>query len=492
MYNLIRGLRSSPFGVYRTLLEPAPIIPPATSLELPAEFCAVRFYTGGGTPARQKDVSEAIVRMVESLGELMPVVSMDPQLRLDEHQDFDLPGVQQIPELEPSVNLRELTGAIAKASVFVGSYGGFSYIAPHVGVPALVWLAQRPESGGVGLTHLAMIRRLLSWPEFGDYLVLTPRLADRADALAAVANALHGRSTPPAPKLSQAPDARMRREPKPRGIRRTSYLYFSLEREPDRPVRVFHYIPYTDMSAVWRLIESNNRDAEISAVKADPQRSRVEFERALRERLLSFGVRRTLLRCICSPFGTRFLAVVDQPTNPFMLVRDPVERVHAMGYEEGITLYRSLEDARPRAHGLREAVRVLGPSGKQRVDEVVQQLNSQSRSLLDATYDAGDLSLTPEEPDADLWRERLFAAADRFMVGTQSRLAESVELFAREFGWEVPVDPSSAGEQNGAAGESTAEEQELVRRYNWLDQELFTRCEERLLSALGASASVRG
>jgi hypothetical protein len=193
MYGLLRRLRRSPRHVYRTLLEPAPIRPPTTTLDLPETFCAVRFYTGGGTPRKRKrrpGVKKTVIEIVKRLGEAMPVVSLDPQVHLDEHVDFNLPGARRIPPLDPAVNLRELTGAIGRASIFVGSYGGFSYIAPYVGVPAIVWLAQHPESPGVGQIHLAMIRRLFASPEFGDYVVLTPNLTSRAHVLEAVASVL--------------------------------------------------------------------------------------------------------------------------------------------------------------------------------------------------------------------------------------------------------------------------------------------------------------
>ncbi len=186
LYKMTRRMRS-PSAMYGVSLEPKPIVAPETSLDLPERFAAVRFYGGQATP-RDDDVRETVARIVERLAEIMPVVSMDPGVRLDRHKDFDLSDVLRLPSLDPAVNLRELTGAIARASVFVGSYGGFSYIAPHLGVSTTAWLARPLEDRQ--LTHLAMVRRLFASPDFGDYVVVTPKLAEQSDVTAAVSEAL--------------------------------------------------------------------------------------------------------------------------------------------------------------------------------------------------------------------------------------------------------------------------------------------------------------
>lgn len=186
MYKLLRSLRKKG-AVYGpgTIFEPRRIEAPQTQLPLPERFVAVRFYRGGGTPARP-EIEAVVHRIIDRLREVAQVLSLDPGIRLDHHEDFVLDGVHRLPKLAPSENLGVLTAVTARAQLYVGSYGGLSYIAPYVGVPAIAWLAQPANSHGVGETHLAMIRRLFASPEFGDYVVLTPELHARADLLAAV------------------------------------------------------------------------------------------------------------------------------------------------------------------------------------------------------------------------------------------------------------------------------------------------------------------
>ncbi len=177
------------FDVYGTTLEPAPITPPETTLDLPERFAAVRFYAGGGTPDAVNVVA-AVREIVKRLADKMPVVSMDAGLRLDHHEDFDLPGVIRLAPCAPAENLGRATAVIARASLFVGSYGGFSYIAPHVGVPTIAWLAQPGQAEGVGYGHLGQVRRLFASPAFGEYVVVTEDTpTELLDVLGAVSGA---------------------------------------------------------------------------------------------------------------------------------------------------------------------------------------------------------------------------------------------------------------------------------------------------------------
>jgi hypothetical protein len=191
LYRLVRQT-DLPQDVYKTVLEPAPISPPETSIELPERFAAVRFYDGAGTPRKVDGLVKTISRVCQSLGEHMPVISMNPGIELDtRHREIEVPGATRLPTLAPETNLRELTAVMARATIFVGSYGGFSYIAPHLGVPTFTVFAQRPEDApGDAPTHLAMARRLFASPRFGDYLVITPAFAEQAELLQVVLGAL--------------------------------------------------------------------------------------------------------------------------------------------------------------------------------------------------------------------------------------------------------------------------------------------------------------
>ena len=111
--------------------------PGASGYELPAgAYTAVKFYFNDSFPAT--DANRAFVRRtLHELAARGPVVSLATGLRIDDHDGdaHGLPGVQPLPpELQPRDNLGLQSALVAGASAFVGTYGGFSYLAPFLGV----------------------------------------------------------------------------------------------------------------------------------------------------------------------------------------------------------------------------------------------------------------------------------------------------------------------------------------------------------------------
>jgi hypothetical protein len=107
---------------------------------LPAEYAAVKFYTGPAlpdTPANRATVYEAVRRLAAR----MPVVMLDTAWSIDEHRDYDcdgIPGVTTIrPSLDPRTNLGVQTSVIAGARQFLGTCGGLAWLAPLLGVDTL-------------------------------------------------------------------------------------------------------------------------------------------------------------------------------------------------------------------------------------------------------------------------------------------------------------------------------------------------------------------
>jgi hypothetical protein len=91
-----------------------------------------------------------------------PVVSLATGLRLDDHEGDDLRalGVQTLPpHLHPRDNLALQTAAVAGASSFVGTYGGFAYLAPFAGVNATAFYS---NAAGYSPRHLTMARSALA------------------------------------------------------------------------------------------------------------------------------------------------------------------------------------------------------------------------------------------------------------------------------------------------------------------------------------------
>jgi len=132
-------------------------------------YTAVKFYFNDCFPA--SDENRAFVRRtLQALAERGPVVSLATGLRLDDHDGEDLQalGVQTLPRhLEPRDNLAAQTAAVAGACAFVGTYGGFSYLAPFLGVRATAYYA---DASGFSRRHLTMAQSALGSLGAGDLL----------------------------------------------------------------------------------------------------------------------------------------------------------------------------------------------------------------------------------------------------------------------------------------------------------------------------------
>ena len=124
-------------------------------------YTAVKFYFNDCFPAT--GANRAFVRRtLQALADRGPVVSLATGLRLDDHDGDDLQalGVQSLPRhLEPRDNLAVQTAAVAGACAFVGTYGGFSYLAPFLGVPAQAYYS---NVHGFSERHLVMARSALA------------------------------------------------------------------------------------------------------------------------------------------------------------------------------------------------------------------------------------------------------------------------------------------------------------------------------------------
>jgi hypothetical protein len=137
-------------------LRPAPVDRPAG---LPADYVAVRFYFSDCFPAT--DENRAFARAtVSALAERSPVVVLNPGVTVDEHSDWrpDLPErvITIADGLAPERNLAVQSAVISGARAFVGTYGGYSYLAPLYGVPAVAFFS-RPS---FKLHHLNVAQRV--------------------------------------------------------------------------------------------------------------------------------------------------------------------------------------------------------------------------------------------------------------------------------------------------------------------------------------------
>ncbi len=117
-----------------------PAARPAVFGRLPSSYVAARFYFSDCFPQTPEN-RELIVGTLRRLTEQNDVVLLNPGFRVDDHDDFSgssLPGVLRIDDImKPEDNLAVQTAVIQGASAFVGTYGGFAYLAPLCRVDAV-------------------------------------------------------------------------------------------------------------------------------------------------------------------------------------------------------------------------------------------------------------------------------------------------------------------------------------------------------------------
>jgi hypothetical protein len=112
----------------------------ASDPALPADYVAVKFYTGPALPDTP-GTRRALNRLVRRLAMRTPVVMLDTAWSADEHRDYVFDGMKDVitlrPSLDPRGNLGVQTRVIAGARAFVGTCGGLAWLAPLLGVDTL-------------------------------------------------------------------------------------------------------------------------------------------------------------------------------------------------------------------------------------------------------------------------------------------------------------------------------------------------------------------
>jgi hypothetical protein len=103
-----------------------------------AAYIAVKFYFNECFPATAANRA-FVVDTLSRLSREGPVISLSTGLQLDDHRacDAELARVERLSgTVEPRNNLDAQTAIVAHARAFIGTYGGFSYLAPFYGVPS--------------------------------------------------------------------------------------------------------------------------------------------------------------------------------------------------------------------------------------------------------------------------------------------------------------------------------------------------------------------
>ncbi len=133
---LWRNRKGDLFGAWLKTTAPKPLAGPNLPLSLPDRFVAVKFYASQANPdlPGRRHFVQSIVR---TIADAMDVVLLHTGTAYDEHGEFPLeahPRVHRI-RYSPASNLDVQTAVIARSMAFVGTYGGFAYLAPFLGIP---------------------------------------------------------------------------------------------------------------------------------------------------------------------------------------------------------------------------------------------------------------------------------------------------------------------------------------------------------------------
>jgi len=138
-------------------------------LDLPERYVAAKFYFNDCFPATA--VNRAFVREeLARLAERGPVVSLSTGVAIDDHGACPVTtyGVVDVAGVAaPSQNLLVQSAIVAHADAFVGTYGGFAYLAPFYGVRSVAYYS---DADGFARSHLQMAASAFTAIGAGDLL----------------------------------------------------------------------------------------------------------------------------------------------------------------------------------------------------------------------------------------------------------------------------------------------------------------------------------
>jgi hypothetical protein len=119
---------------------------PALAVRLPQDYIAVRFYFSACFPETIENRA-FVESAVKALSASADVVLLNSGIQVDDHRDHALGPLARVHTVDdlmaPESNLELQTAVIAGARAFVGTYGGYSYLAPLCGVPSLAFFSVR-------------------------------------------------------------------------------------------------------------------------------------------------------------------------------------------------------------------------------------------------------------------------------------------------------------------------------------------------------------
>ncbi len=146
-------------------------VSPCWMPDLPERFVAVKFYQSAAFPDTEEN-RRFIRQLVERLSRRYAVVYLRTGLTMDDHLEFALPdlpdetAVTVTDPMYPAENLAIQTEIVRRAEFTVGTYGGFSYLAPFVNRPAIAFYSDADKYMPI---HEDVARRALRVLRYGVF-----------------------------------------------------------------------------------------------------------------------------------------------------------------------------------------------------------------------------------------------------------------------------------------------------------------------------------
>jgi hypothetical protein len=163
------------FSVFR----PLPRLPlDDLSARLPDDYVAVKFYANSALPDTAANRG-FIAQVLTDLTRVTDVVLLNTGQRYDDHDDFAPVRRERLHTVEhlmtPETNLEVQTRIISGANAFVGTYGGFSYLAPFCGTNTVSFYS---NPAAFRFDHLEVSKRVFSSLKAGSFVALDVKDVD--------------------------------------------------------------------------------------------------------------------------------------------------------------------------------------------------------------------------------------------------------------------------------------------------------------------------
>ena len=155
-----------------------PVDPGELRNHLPQRYVAAKFYSNTALPDTPENHA-FVASYLDELTRHTDVVLLNTPHRFDDHSDIARGNRSRIHTIDhlmtPATNIDVQTRVIAGAEAYVGTYGGFSYVAPLSGTHALTFYS---HITGFRFDHLEVAKRVFSGLRKGSFVELDLRSVD--------------------------------------------------------------------------------------------------------------------------------------------------------------------------------------------------------------------------------------------------------------------------------------------------------------------------